>query len=279
MLYRTLMFTPGNRPDRLFKSLQSTADALIWDVEDAVHPDEKAAARTVIRDVLDSMDKAPPKPIFIRVNQVGTPWFEDDARLAGHPLVRGMLLPKTESAAQVEQAWKLMDRKGELIVLIETAVGVRDLEGILESPLITGVALGAVDLAVDLNLTLTDSGLELLYFKSRIVTLARAAGIQGIYDSVFPDFNNSDSLRIRAGLTKTTGFTGQMCVHPVQIPVITEVYTPAAQEIDWAKRVIHALENEAKGLGVFTVDGKMVDRPVIERAKQVHQAALRWNLA
>jgi citrate lyase beta subunit len=279
LLYRSLMFTPGTHAERLLKSLNSEADALIWDIEDAVHPDDKPAAREVIQEVLEKMEGTPAKPIFIRINQIGTPWFEDDARLAGHPHVRGIVLPKTEKAADVEQALKLMGRNGELIALIETAVGIRDLQDILESPYITGVALGAVDLAVDLNLELTDSGAELLYAKSRIVTLARAAGVQGIFDSVFPDFQNSESLRTRACMTKTTGFNGQMCIHPVQIPIIHEVYTPNPLDVDWAKRVINALKNEAKGLGVFTVDGKMVDRPVIERAKQIHEAAKRWKLA
>lgn len=278
MIYRSLMFTPGTKKERLLKSAGSEADALLWDLEDAVHPDEKAGAREVIREALDELGDKPSKPIFLRVNQFGTEWYEDDVLLARHENVTGVMLPKTESAEQAAKTWELMGSAGELIVLVETAVGIIRLEDIFSNPNVTGVAFGAIDYAVDADLTLTEAGLEALYARSRIVTYAKATGIPGIYDTVFPDVHNDESLRKRAVSARALGFNGQMAIHPKQLGIIHDVYSPSREEIDWAVKVLHHAENEAKGAGVFMLDGKMVDRPIIEKAKQIYSAAERYQL-
>ncbi|RSK55150.1 HpcH/HpaI aldolase/citrate lyase family protein [Bacillus canaveralius] len=277
MKYRSFLFTPGTQKEKLIKSLSSDADALIWDLEDAVHPVEKAVAQTILKEVLEELEENV-KPIFLRVNSFDSPWFADDVKLARYKAVRGVLLPKTENAVQVEETWNLTNNEGELITLIETAKGLRDLENILINKHITGVALGAIDLAVDLDLTLTDSGLELIYAKSRIVTLARAAGISGIFDSVFADISNPESLKRRATQARMLGFNGQMAVHPKQIEILHEAYSPTQSEIEWSKRVLKVVEEEAAETGVFTLDGKMIDRPVIERAKQIYTVARQFML-
>jgi len=276
MQYRSLLFTPGTQKEKLLKSLNSHADALIWDLEDAVHPDEKIAAQATITEVFEELEGKPiAKPIFLRVNAFETPWYEEDVKLARCEGVAGILLPKTESKQQVGKSWELMGNRGAIITLIETACGILHLEEIAKAPAITGIALGAIDLAVDLDLTLTDSGWELAFARSKIVTVAKAFGIRGIYDSVFADIENESSLRKRASVARQFGFNGQMAIHPKQLSVIHEVYSPSEADIVWAKRVLDAVDQEAKGQGVFTLDGKMVDRPVIERAKQIYAAAQR----
>ncbi|MFD1861423.1 HpcH/HpaI aldolase/citrate lyase family protein [Planococcus chinensis] len=278
MIYRSLMFTPGTKKERLLKSVSSEADALLWDLEDAVHMDDKEGARETIRQALDELGDGPAKPIFLRVNQYGTPWYADDVKLARHENVTGIMLPKAESAAQVAETWEGMGASGELIVLVETALGIIRLEDIFSGPNVTGVAFGAIDYAVDADLTLTEAGLEALYARSRIVTYAKAAGIPGIYDTVFPDVHNGESLRTRAASARALGFNGQMAIHPKQLPIMHEVYSPSRDEIDWAVKVLDYAENEAKGAGVFMFDGKMVDRPIIEKAKQIYSAGERYQL-
>ncbi|MBB5180284.1 citrate lyase beta subunit [Planomicrobium koreense] len=278
MIYRSLLFTPGTKKERLLKSINSGADALLWDLEDAVHPDEKASARNTIAEALDELAEKPATPIFLRINQFGTEWYREDAALAQHKYVTGIMLPKTESAEQAAETWQRMGSEGELIVLIETAVGIVRLEDIFSSPYISGVAFGAIDYAVDLDLTLTEPGLEALYARSRIVTHAKAAGIQGVYDTVFPDVHNAKSLQKRAASVRALGFNGQMAIHPKQLETIHGVYSPSQEQIDWAVKVLWHADNEAKGAGVFMLDGKMVDRPVIEKAKQIYAAAERYGL-
>lgn len=278
MIYRSLLFTPGTKKDRLLKSIDSGADALLWDLEDAVHPDEKEYARKVIAEALDELGEKPAKPIFLRVNQVDTEWYSEDAALAQHEYVTGIMLPKTESADQAEETWKRMGSEGELIVLIETADGIVWLEEIFSNAHISGVAFGAIDYAVDLDLTLTETGLEVLYARSRIITHAKAAGIPGVYDTVFPDVHNTESLQKRAASTRALGFNGQMAIHPKQLETIHDAYSPSQDQIDWAIKVLGHADNEAKGAGVFMLDGKMVDRPVIDKAKQVYATAERYGL-
>ncbi|WKA50811.1 CoA ester lyase [Planococcus liqunii] len=278
MIYRSLMFTPGTNKERLLKSVSSEADALLWDLEDAVHPDEKAAARAVIKEALDELEDKPAKPIFLRINQYGTEWYAEDVKLARHENVNGIMLPKAESARQVQETWDGMGANGELIVLVETAVGIVRLEDIFSNPNVSGVAFGAIDYAADADLTLTEAGLEAIYARSRIVTYAKAGGVEGIYDTVFADIHNTESLQKRAVSARALGFNGQMAVHPKQIETIHEVYSPSREDIDWAVKVLRHAEHEAKGAGVFMLDGKMVDRPIIEKAKQIYSAAERYQL-
>jgi citrate lyase beta subunit len=142
------------------------------------------------------------------------------------------------------------------------------------------VALGALDLALDLGLTLTESGLELLYSRSRIATLARAANVEGIYDSVFPDLENTSALRRQAESVKNMGFTGQLAIHPSQLEIINAVYSPSQQEIEWATRVLQAADSSERNVqGVFMLDGQMIDRPVIEQARRLYEVARRFELA
>jgi len=279
MFYRSLLFTPGNREDRLLKSLDSNADALIWDLEDAVHPNEKPAARETILRVLKRLPGEPSKPVYIRVNAETTPWFEEDVKLGRHAGIRGIILPKAESARQVKAALELLDGSKHIVIIVETAAGLRDLEEILKSGHVSGVAFGALDFAVDLNLTLTESGLELVYARSRIVHLSVARGIRHIYDSVYPEIHDAEGLRRRAAMAKSMGFSGQLVIHPKQIEIVHEVYSPTPAEIEWAKRVVEAAERESQGMGVFVLDGKMIDKPVIEKAKQICQLAGNFGLA
>ena len=280
MHYRSLLFTAGTVKEQLHKSLETRADALIWDLEDAVHPGEKDEARSTIQGVLDSFGELLRRPIFLRVNAVGTQWFEADTKLATHKAVRGVVLPKAEGAEHIE-ATKALANEAEIIAIIETARGLRDMEHTLASGHVSGVALGALDLAVDLGLTLTDSGLELLYSRSRIATLARAANVEGIYDSVFPDIEDTSVLRRQAECVKNMGFTGQLAIHPNQLETVHAVYSPSRQEIEWAIRVLQAMDTseQQSGPGVLVLDGRMIDRPVVEQAKRVYELARRFDLA
>lgn len=279
MRYRSLLFTPGTAGEQLLKSLETDADALIWDLEDAVHPSDKDEARSTVQGVLDSFDKPHGRPVFLRVNAVGTPWFESDTKLAAHRAVNGVVLPKVEEAEHIA-AVRALAEEVETIAIIETARGLRNMEHTLESGHVAGVALGALDLAVDLGLTLTESGLELLYARSHIATLARAANAEGIYDSVFPDLENTSTLRRQAESVKNMGFTGQLAIHPSQLEIIHAVYSPSRQEIESATRVLRAADSSERSRpGVFMLDGRMIDRPVVEQARRVYEVARRFGLA
>ncbi|WP_135828979.1 HpcH/HpaI aldolase/citrate lyase family protein [Halorussus halobius] len=273
---RSLLFTPGDRPEMLRKAPRAGADALVFDLEDAVAPDRKDEARAAVRDVLADPEFDPDVEVCVRVNPTGIAADDDlqgllaDERAAQR--LDSVMLPKVEAADDVETLAGLLDERGAavpVLALVETAAGVLAAEEIAAVPAVDALAFGAEDLAADLGATRTDEGTEILHAREHVVLAASAAGVDAI-DTVYTDFEDADGLREATEFAIELGFDGKLAIHPSQVDPINEAFTPAPERVEWAERVLAAKrEADAEDRGVFEVDGEMVDAPLIAQAERV----------
>ncbi|HEX4884659.1 MAG TPA: CoA ester lyase [Casimicrobiaceae bacterium] len=256
---RSCLFVPGHRPDRFAKALDAGADAVIVDLEDAVAPQDKDAARDA---VLASLPAG--RHVYVRVNAAGSPWFERDLDVCAVPSVRGIVLPKAERSEDVERIAGL--RAGLAVLpLVETAAGLDNVDALVRARGVRCLLLGTLDLAFDLRVRDDDAGL--LYARSRLVVASRVAERMPPVDGVCTSLDDADALRRHAQRARDLGFGGVLCIHPRQVAVVNAVFSPSADEVAWSRKVVAAAE--AAGGGAVSVDGRMVDRPVVERARAV----------
>ena len=260
---RSYLFVPGDRPERVAKARAAGADAVIVDLEDAVAPDAKAAAREAVGKVLD-----PGAPVLIRINGPKTPWFRDDLALCVRPGVAGVVLPKTESVDDVRTVAEAAGGEIPILPLIETARGIRDAEPIARAGCVERLLFGALDLQLDLGIS--GEGEELHYFRSVLVLASRLAGIAPPVDGVTTALDDPAVLRADALRARHFGFGGKLCIHPKQVAIVNECFAPSVEEVAWARRVLQAVRSAPHA--VVAVDGKMVDRPVIARAEAILRA-------
>jgi len=267
MLYRSWLFVPGDSARKIARAAGSGADALILDLEDAVAPDAKPAARAL---VAEALAQPAPMPRFVRVNALPTGLAAADVAAVARAGPAGWLLPKCEGADDITALAGLIDAAGGdpaapiLALATETARGVMNLmRSDWSHPRLGGLTWGAEDLAADLGASANrgPDGSYLGPFRlARDLTLlaARDAGVAAV-DSVFTDIADPAGLAAEAGLAAALGFDGKMAIHPAQIPVIHQALTPDPAQLDWARRVLAALD--AAGSGVARLDGRMLDRP------------------
>ena len=266
---RSYLYVPGDRPDRLAKAFTRGADALIVDLEDAVPVEAKERA---LQDVLSWLDTvaAAAVPVWVRVNS-GERREEEVLRLAAHPRVHGLCLPKTESAAEVEDVDRLLQRAGRpigLAPLIESAVGVVNVHAIAAAPGVQLLHLGEVDLAADLGLTPGPGGEELLLVRSLIVVASRAARLGAPPAPVSTRVDDPEDFRSSTQALAALGFVGRACIHPRQVAVANHLFDPDPVEQAWARAVLGAAERS--GQGAFRADdGTMVDEAVLRRARGI----------
>lgn len=261
---RTWLFVPGNRPERFEKARACGADAVIFDLEDAVQPAEKAAARAA---VLAHLDDA--RPEWVRVNGFDTAWFRDDiAAIAGHRGAAGIVLPKCEAPAQIDAALAGAHDALTVMPLIETARGVASLDVLCATPRVQRLVFGTLDFQVDLGIE--GDGEELNLFRSQIVLASRLAGIEAPVDGVSTVFDDAEAIEAEARRGRRFGFGGKLCIHPKQIDAVHRAYASTEAERVWAERVLQAVEES--GGSAVAVDGKMVDMPVILKARRIIQA-------
>jgi citrate lyase subunit beta/citryl-CoA lyase len=261
MLPITYLFVPGDRPERFDKALASGADAVILDLEDAVAPDHKAAARAAIERWCDG-GFARARTV-VRINDAATPWFTDDLACAQRADVACVMLPKTESATQVAAVRERLPQ-APVIALIETARGVLNAEAIAAADGVQRLAFGTLDFAVDLDLSGDERGLQ--YGASLLALASRAAGIAAPVAGVTAALGDEAQLQADLAFARAFGFGAKLCIHPRQIEPVRRAFQPSAAEIDWAERVLAAMR---AGPGAVQVDGKLVDRPVVLRAQAV----------
>jgi citrate lyase subunit beta / citryl-CoA lyase len=262
---RSYLFVPGDRSDRFDKALASVADRVIVDLEDAVPIGNKAAARAAVAQWL-----RPDKSVIVRVNSADTEWFQKDIQLASIPGVAGLMVPKAE-----ELSAELIELCGAhqkfIIPMIETAVGFQSLSRLAATPNVQRIAFGSIDFQVDLGIP--GEGNALLFFRSQIVLQSRIGNLPAPLDGVTVDINNTEQLTADAEYAKQLGFGAKLCIHPKQVETVNQVFSPSAQEIAWAARVIEAIA--ASNGAAVAVDGKMVDRPVLLKAKRIQSAVER----
>lgn len=277
-VFRSFLFAPGNHARRVDKALQLDADAVILDLEDAVANREKAATRAVVVEAL-----ARPRRCrgYVRVNALSTQWSHGDFLAVVARGVDGIILPKVESAGEVQTAqWLLTalerDRglpEGgiDLIPILETAAGFSNLKAIAQAAKrVKRLSFGAGDFTLDMGLTWTRDENELLPFRSAIVLESRAAGLEPPLDTVWTDLKDGEGFARSVQLVKDLGFQGKLCIHPDQVPVVNETFRPTETELGHARRVVEAFaQAERDGLAAIQVDGQFVDYPIVYRAQRI----------
>lgn len=276
---RSMLFIPGNTPNLLMNADILGSDAIILDLEDAVSPAEKDAARILVRNALKTLGYRGVE-VIIRINPTETEFWKRDLE-AVLPLRPSMIMPTKVSGPEVvrevsDYMSTLEQREGipvgtvKLIPLIETALGVENAYVIASAdPRVAAIFLGGEDLTADLQCKRTKEGREIFYARSRMVNAARAAGVE-VYDTPFTDVNDPEGLRADAQLAKSLGFTGKASISPRHVDAINEVFTPTQAEIDYAHEVMDTIaEAKRQGKGVVSLRGKMIDAPIVARARQV----------
>lgn len=267
MTYRTLLFMPGNNPGMLQSSDILGADAIIIDLEDAVALNEKDAARILVSEYLNSFETT--SDIFIRINPMDTPFFHDDLNAIKDLNISGIVLPKSslESMETLDKFLNDMNLDFKIIGLIETALGLEmSLQILSTSNKVIAVLLGAEDLTLDLGAKRTKKSEEIAYARSRIIAVSKALQIQAI-DTPWTDTDDYDGLKIDTINAKDLGMTGKALISPRHVDIVNSIFTPSEKEVDYALRVVEGVkEANKKGLGAFSLDGKMIDAPVIKRA-------------
>ena len=282
-MIRSMLFVPGNSPGMLLHADIHGADALIFDLEDAVASDQKDAARILVRNAIKAMrDKS--CPLIVRMNPVNTIFADKDIEVIVALKPYAILAPKIDSAgmvqelsskmAKVEIAHGLEVGSVKLITLLETALGIENAFSIASfDKRLCAVLLGAEDLTSDLRAKRSKPGLEIAYARGRVVSAARAANVD-VYDTPFTDVFDDEGLIVDARLARELGFTGKASISPRHVRPINTIFSPSEEEIAYAEEVLAAIEDaEAAGRGAVSLRGKMIDKPVVDRARYVLEVA------
>ncbi|QLK25692.1 CoA ester lyase [Natrinema zhouii] len=290
MVRRSVLFTPGDRPEMLRKAPSAGADVIVFDLEDAVAPQRKAEAREAVRDVLSEPSFDPACEVCVRVNAVdaatGSSAADDLDVLLGEGAegtLESVMLPKAGSADDIRALADELDKYDAslpILPVLESAGGILAALEIAAVPATDALVFGAEDLAADIGATRSAEGLEVLYARERVVLAAAAHDCTAI-DTLVTDFEDEAALREDATFSIQLGYDGKLAIHPDQVAVINEAFTPSAEEREWAERVFAAKRDaDAEGRGVFAVDGEMIDAPLIARAERIRSraaAADEWH--
>jgi (S)-citramalyl-CoA lyase len=261
---RSALFVPATRPERFLKALGAGADVVIIDLEDAVERASKDLARRTLTEFAQGNSDV---SFLVRVNDATTPWFESDLAVCGRfANIVGVLLPKAESTEQIRQAFVAGK---PVFPIIESAKGVLVLDSIAASEGVGRLSFGSLDLMLDLGMAPDTSGAELLLNQVRcqILLHSKACGLAAPLDGVYPNFADQAGLAGIARQVCDMGFGGMLCIHPTQISTIHKAFAPTSADVEWARRVLDTAE--ATNSSAFKMDGKMVDVPVIERARRI----------
>ena len=264
---RSYLFVPGNRPDRYAKACATRAHAVIVDLEDAVAPDEKDAARRALAGWL-----SPERRVLVRVNARASEWFDDDLAACAHDAVVGVVVPKAERAEDIERVASACGPR-HVYPLVETARGLWNVLEIASASNVNALMFGALDFQADIGATDDD----LLYARSQLVLASRVAGIDPPVDGVTQSIDDQELLRRDCQRARQLGFAGKLCIHPRQVDVVNRCLAPTRDDLAWARRVVDAFAASAGNAALL--DGKMVDRPVLVRAQAMLAEAARVDAA
>jgi citrate lyase subunit beta/citryl-CoA lyase len=259
----TYLFVPGNRPERFDEALVSGADAVIFDLEDAVSPHDKGLARASVREWMERHRDAAPR-VVVRINDDTTPWFDADLDLLRQVDAQFAMLPKAEGPEQIDVVRAVLPPQGLVLPLIETARGVHNVGAVASTPGVQRLTFGTLDYAADLDLSGDERGL--IYPAARIALASRYAGLATPIAGVTAAIDDETRLLADLAFGRAMGFGAKLCIHPRQVSVVRIALVPTAAEVDWAKRVLAASEGAD---GAVQVDGRMVDRPVVLKARAI----------
>jgi citrate lyase subunit beta/citryl-CoA lyase len=288
LLIRSKLFVPASRPELFDKALAGEADALSFDLEDAVQESRKAEARETLRAFLRrAAERATGKILIVRVNGLATPHFEADVAAVAGPAVHLINLPKPESSQDVRvaaatlariEAQRGIARPIGILANVESPRGLRHAAEIAAAPRVVGLQLGLGDLFEPFGIDRADA--RAVHAMQLAVRLAAAEARIWACDTVYGTIADPDGFTREAEAARRLGYVGKSCIHPTQVPLANAVFRPTAAEITAARRVVEAARGaEAHGVGAFLVDGRMIDGPFIERAEAVLGTARRLGLA
>jgi citrate lyase subunit beta/citryl-CoA lyase len=267
---RNLLFAPAVRPDLIAKTPTSGPDLVAIDLEDATPVSAKDDARASLPELVQAVLGR--VPVTVRVNAADSPWFDDDVAALPEGLA-AVIVPKIETTSGLDRVSAALTASGQpdlrIIAGIETALGVADSRELLRHPVVGAAYIGAEDYIADMGGFRTLHNVEVAYARSRIALSARLAGIPA-FDQVVADFRDHDRCRQECDEARAMGYTGKLCIHPGQVGIARNAFTPSPQEIDHATRLLAAYE-EATDAGVAAIDfeGHMVDEPVAAQARHV----------
>ena len=282
-LRRTMLFIPGNNPGMLQNGGVFGADSIIFDLEDAVAPNEKDAARLLVVHALRTVDYSESEKV-VRINLLDT-YGEEDIKAIVPCKPTALLVPKVESAEDIKKVAKMIDAiepagcHVKIVALLETPKGIAEAYYIAQAhERLVALAFGAEDYTAGLGAKRTKEGREIYAARMAIVNAAAAAGIQSI-DTPFTDANDEEGLIRDTEFGKDVGFKGKLAINPRQVDAIHGVFTPTEKDIMWAQRVVEAIKKaEAEGSGVASINGKMVDLPIVNRAKTTLHLAYKLGM-
>lgn len=259
---RSLLFVPGDRPERFAKAAASGAHAIIIDLEDAVSPEDKSGARANIVEFLNSTEGG---NILVRINQTDSAFYCGDLDVARHPKLSGVILPKANTQHVTELVYKL---GCPVWPLVETIQGVTEVNELAQLPNVRRMLLGTIDLSLEMNLVMSHPGGKSMLDQARfkLILASVMASIPAPVDGVFPSLDDESGLFAAAEYAKASGMGGVMCIHPRQIGVVNNAFAPSPSDIEWARMVVEASVNEKSS---FRFRGQMVDKPVLNRAKGI----------
>lgn len=281
-LRRTMMYVPGNNPAMLADAHIYGADSLMFDLEDSVALSEKDSARLLVYQMIKGIDYK--TEVVVRVNGLDTPFGVKDIEAMVRAGVDVIRLPKTDTAEDVRAVEALVERveaelgleigKTKLMAALESPLGIINAYEIATaSKRLIGIAIGAEDFVTNMKTNRSQIGIELLTARSQLVIAARAAGIAAL-DTVFSDVEDETTFEKEVTLIKQLGFDGKSVINPRQIDIVHEIYQPTEKEVENAKKIMLAIEEaKSKGSGVISLNGKMIDKPIVERAERVLKLA------
>ncbi|MFB6211178.1 MAG: CoA ester lyase [Halobacteriales archaeon] len=277
MVRRCMLFSPGDQDAMLRKAPTAGADVVVFDLEDAVTPGRKQNARETVRAVLTDPSFDPDCEVCVRVNPTGIAADDDlEAILAPEARLDSVMLPKVDGPNAIRTLADLLEEHGRqlpIIAIIETARGVLNASEIADAEPTDALVFGAEDLAADTGATRTKDGTEVLVARQEVVLAASAADVDAI-DTIQSDFEDTDRLAADAEFAAQLGYDGKLAIHPAQVDPINDAFTPAAEEIEWAQRVLAARDRQAgQESGVFSVDGEMIDQPLLTQAERIIERA------
>lgn len=278
ILRQTMLFIPGNNSGMVQNGSVFQSDSIIFDLEDAVSLNQKDTARTLLKHALTNIDYGQTE-VIVRINALDSDFFNKDLEYIVQSQLDAVLVPKTnlpEDIKQIDNILSKLEKKKniekniEIIALIETALGVKNTYNIVQvSRRLTGVLFGGEDFTADIRTERTKKGEEISYARSHILVACRAAGVQAI-DTPYSDIEDVEGLKEDTRNAKSLGFDGKAVISPHHIEIVNQIFSPTEKEINWAQKVVRAINKaEKEGKGVISLDGKMIDAPIVNRAKRI----------
>ncbi len=259
-LQRSFLFVPGDRAERFSKAMNSASHAVILDLEDGVASDHKGLARLAVHDFLTQQPNC-----IVRLNGPDSEWFEADLAMLRKTRPSAIMLPKAESPDTIATVTSTIGSPVAVIALIETALGLSNCRELLRLEQVERLAFGSVDFMFDLGISDEQEGLQ--FARSELVLASRLRSRPAPIDGVTLAIDSESSLAADVARARRLGFGGKLCIHPRQAPIVNAGFLPDSTELAWARRVVSAWQNTPDG--AFRLDGKLIDRPLIEKARQL----------